>query len=373
MLEIRLNQDAELEFDYELFVDGERIAKAGVSYDDTNSFDVKVYKLEDVWRVAEHIFSDIPLEIESLELWVDFDWSEMAKGIKLKRIVGANTFEIGLKFGWSFEAWKGWFSFAEYAATFEEIVTELNNPQISWKQNGQIMLIDCWLTTTNSSPNRTIKDQILAFSQTASDLHKKVLQRLESQVTAGSLVTSFNFPEEVRIPCEQYLLYFIQFLKDLGVAATSKLTHEADQVLFTITPTNKQVALDNIRIALNDYLRLPAHSLVGFSDAENEIAIQRLVAEIHHFKSQLYLAQAMLQAKEVTIQANELIIGHQQRLLNGEIMIDSLKTPIKENEPNKEEILDGFIKITSYKGRFFELDVPKMVKYFKRIFTDKNL
>jgi hypothetical protein len=36
-------------------------------------------------------------------------------------------------------------------------------------------------------------------------------------------VTFFDFPEPVKVPCQQYLLYFVQFLKDVGVEATAEL------------------------------------------------------------------------------------------------------------------------------------------------------
>ena len=51
-------------------------------------------------------------------------------------------------------------------------------------------------------------------------------------------MTYFEFPDAVRVPCEQYLLYFAQFLRDLGVEASSELRHEVGMVLFSVTPTD---------------------------------------------------------------------------------------------------------------------------------------
>src|SRR5207248_1798988 len=85
--------------------------------------------------------------------------------------------------------------------------------------------------------------------------YKKRYEELAGQ-RANSVVMSFDFPEEIKVPCEQYLIYFAQFLKDLGVEANTSLTHEAGQVLYTVTPINKHQALDKIYQALNVYLHL---------------------------------------------------------------------------------------------------------------------
>src|SRR5215213_4701390 len=59
----------------------------------------------------------------------------------------------------------------------------------------------------------------------------------ENKQRESSNLFTFNFPEAVKIPCEQYLLYFATFLKDLGINAASNLQEEAGKVLFSVTPT----------------------------------------------------------------------------------------------------------------------------------------
>ncbi|HYJ88718.1 MAG TPA: hypothetical protein VEW46_21810 [Pyrinomonadaceae bacterium] len=60
---------------------------------------------------------------------------------------------------------------------------------------------------------------------------------------SDSVSALFEFPEEVRLPCEQYLQYFAEFLRDLGVNANTSLVQQAGQVLFTVTPTDQEQAL----------------------------------------------------------------------------------------------------------------------------------
>lgn len=184
-----------------------------------------------------------------------------------------------------------------------------------------------------------------------------------------SVARLFDFPEEVRVPCEQYLLYFGQFLRDLGVQATSDLTHKAGQVLFTVTPTDPRTALDKVRAALDVYLRLPTSPL---SDAtQNEIAVQRLESNVLRLQSDLRLASAELQAKNATIEAQQLIIQTQKGFLNGEIVFNSMKDDTPRVE-DKEELLGGIVSLATFKEKGVEVNLGELYRKLKGLFKDKE-
>src|SRR5262249_33772920 len=83
--------------------------------------------------------------------------------------------------------------------------------------------------------------------------HETILALSEN---TNSVEVVLDFPPDIKVSCEQYLLYFVQFLKDLGVDAEAELKHNAGQVLFSVIPANKDEALDKIRDALDIYLLL---------------------------------------------------------------------------------------------------------------------
>jgi len=172
-----------------------------------------------------------------------------------------------------------------------------------------------------------------------------------------SVKVVLDFPEEVKVYCEQYLLYFVQFLKDLGVSATSELRHEAGKVLFSVTPIDQNEALDKIRSALEVYLVLPSGKLTHSGD--NPIEIQRLTANIHHLQGQLSIAQAVLQAKDATIQAQQTSINN---LLSGTV-IDITPRP-----DDKEEFLGGAIALTKYQDKGVEINLAEIFRKLKRLF-----
>lgn len=221
-------------------------------------------------------------------------------------------------------------------------------------------------------PELLLTNGIAQSSNALRGFHEEVERALASRLRNDSVAMSFDFPEEVKVPCEQYLLYFVQFLRDLGVGATSELKHEAGQVLFTVTPTDTRQALDKIRTALEIYMRLPSSPVSNLSGADSEVAIQRLVANIYHLKSQLALSQAMLQAKDATIQAHQLTISNQQRLLNGEIIIESLRDVTPQPGEDKEELLGGMFAITKYEGKGFELNLPEIFRRLRKLFADEE-
>jgi DNA-binding response OmpR family regulator len=184
-----------------------------------------------------------------------------------------------------------------------------------------------------------------------------------------SVAVKFDFPEEVRVPCEQYLLYFGQFLRDLGVQATSDLSHEAGQVLFTVKPTDPRTALDKIRAALEVYLRLPTSPV---SDpTHNEIAVQRLEASVLRLQSDLRLASAELQAKNTTVEAQQLIIQTQKGLLSGEFVFDFIKD-ITPKADDKEELIGGIVSLTTYKEKGVEVNLAELYRKLKGLFKNKK-
>jgi len=226
------------------------------------------------------------------------------------------------------------------------------------------------LSVVVRDPNETLAGEARKRSDVLKRLHDLTEAALRSKLRQDSVVMRFDFPEEVRVPCEQYLLYFAQFLRDLGVSADTALTHEAGQVLFTVTPADKEQALDKIRVALNAYLHLPSNPI---GDAVNEsIAVQRLESNILRLRSDLKLAAAELQAKNTTIEAQQLIIEVQKGLLSGEVVINSIKdvTP-KPEDKDKEELLGGTVSIIPLKGKGLEINLPELFRRLKRLFKEE--
>lgn len=120
------------------------------------------------------------------------------------------------------------------------------------------------------------------------------------------IVARFDFPESNQIPGEQYLLYFSQCLRDIGITAKTSVVEEAGSVLFSVIPTDRTEALSILQEALEIYLALPSSPLVKSSDS---FAIRRLEYQIEalHFQVRSHQRELRMAGRE---------IEHQDLLLN---------------------------------------------------------
>jgi len=209
----------------------------------------------------------------------------------------------------------------------------------------------------------SIGEQISNFLTEVRSCHEKTVEILLNPSEGDSLNVLLEFPEEVKVYCEQYLVYFVQFLKDLGVEASSDIKHEAGKVLFSVTPIDKDEALDKIRAALEVYLVLPAGKLGYTSDGT--IEVQRLTANVQHLQSQMTLAQVVMQQQHATIQAQQITIN---RLLSDNVIeID----PKPEARGDKEDSLVGAMDIAIYKKNSgVEINLPEIYRRLKRLFNE---
>jgi hypothetical protein len=216
--------------------------------------------------------------------------------------------------------------------------------------------------------NSTLEAELLKACNQIQSSHDQAITFLSSKHPPHSVAMSFDFPEAVAVPCEQYLLYFAQFLKDLGVEAETALTHEAGKVLFTVTPRDRAEALDKIQSALELYLKLPTNPITDSGTSES-IEVQRLESNILRLRGDLKLAAAEVQAKDATIRAQNLIIDVHTGLLSGEILLKSVRdvTPKPEDQ---EDVIPGILALSTYEEKGVRLNLGELLRRLKTFFSN---
>lgn len=189
-------------------------------------------------------------------------------------------------------------------------------------------------------------------------------------VRKNSLVTWFNFPAPIKTSCEQYLIYFVQFLEDLGIKANSEIKEDAGRILFSVTPADGPSALGKIKEALEAYLDLPRNPEFNTAaDELSDMAVSQLKANVFFLKSQLAIAQAVLEAKDATIEALKLTTYQQRQMLTGSTSGVTEKAHENESEP----ILGDTVHLTKFEGKFLKVDMPTILRRLKRSFgIDKD-
>jgi transcriptional regulator with XRE-family HTH domain len=205
-----------------------------------------------------------------------------------------------------------------------------------------------------------------------------------------SLVTHFDFPEEVRVACTQYLVYFTRFLKEAGIEATSDVLQKAGQTLFTVSPSDDTVALSKIREALDIYLQVPVRADVNLPTAYGaDPAELGLASQVFHLKSQLTLAIAEIQSREAQLRAAEEIVRakeeviYTQRLVlhkldelaTGEVLIKSVTGSVREvmehyEEKDEEALLGNAVKVGEIEQWGVKVSLAEILRGVKQLFKD---
>lgn len=237
------------------------------------------------------------------------------------------------------EEWKKPWSIKE----FEDVCNTLSPQYLS-----DVTVSPGFQTMTFSFPvdtPSTLSNEVDIRFKKLVNLISTIEDRLQQSINENSLITYFNFPEEIRESCEQYLLYFVRFLKNVGVEADAAIEHEsgkAGQVLFKVTPKSGKQALDKVRQALNIYLQLAEVRDMGDNPAKS-IEVLRLEAQISHFQSQRSLALAEIQYKDSIIENKEELIA---QLKDHVFFLHSiLQAPTPKDDKKSKDVMGGMLTI----------------------------
>lgn len=217
-----------------------------------------------------------------------------------------------------------------------------------------------------------IKEALLSCLNYLYDRHEAIKKILRSRFSIANvmLIEEFEFPEEIRVECEQYLIYFSRFLSEIGINAKNAISNNiTGKTLFSVMPDHKEQALSQIREALDIYLNLPRNNSINPMNPSMDLASQQLAANIYHLKSQLMLANAIIQQKEMLIEQQGRLINQQG--IAGDILLKSLKKHDNQEE-DTENLVGELVKIKKAEWEFIELDLPEMLRWLKNKFNKKN-
>lgn len=259
--------------------------------------------------------------------------------------------DLDLRFTPDLRNWKFPFTVSEYFALFSDIWNEKYKSEGNINEESFENEVEIIIEFVSINLEQTIVSELSKYGKFLLEVHEKTIEKLKSSVDRHSVSALFNFPEEIRVPCEQYLLYFVQFLRDLGINATRNLKEEAGKILFTVTPTDDVEALDKIREALAIYLKLP-ESPILYNESFAAMKLQQQIENLQHsqrmaarelqFTEKLLIAQSeTIQEKNLTISQQQSVIEQQNKIIekitSKSIMVDSL-----ENKDELEKFCEGF-------------------------------
>jgi hypothetical protein len=162
--------------------------------------------------------------------------------------------------------------------------------------------------------------------------------KYEEESFQSTFTKFFNFPSEYSTICSQYLMWFGEFLKNLGIEADVHTEPKSGQTALIVSPKENPELLEEIEKLFYQYLALPYAELLPASKQtpEEVYAYQSAMSQIGNLKNQIQMKDSMLQLQQATNSAltEKLILQANQPLL-----LESLK------DEKKYEFFGGLISI----------------------------
>jgi hypothetical protein len=254
--------------------------------------------------------------------------------------------------------WARPYSLAEYAEAFQNAVNNLALPGIRYFEEDEIISNGVGIRCRVVSGNPVVNDELDRLGGMLKNVQAKTEELLLTTTRKNAVTTFFRFPAAVRTACEQYLIYFVQFLEDLGIKAETEIKEDARRVLFSVTPQDGPGALEKVRQALEVYLRLPSTPNFGTAAGQYpDLAVQQLHANVLHLQSQLMLAKVSLQAQDATIEVLRLSNYQYRQLISSE----------EKPKAQTEALIGDTVHVTKIEGKGLKIDLPLILKRLKRV------
>lgn len=332
----------------------EYIYKSAGFYDDEV---VEILLAHSFGEIGKH-FTQIGFNLERdwWDDWLDFD-------VYCNKYFEERFPRIRVNLRVETEHWAKPWSLVEFSKALAKTVDTYNNPNISYFQEDEEFVgngfgVEFLIEDTSS----IIKSHIDECVNILKDVIDKTNNYLIANIDKESLTTYFQFPESVKTACNQYLVYFAQFVADIGIEVDTELKQVSNSTtLFKITPLNKEEALTNIKEALSIYLQAPSMNDFEIQTANfNDIAVSQWQANIFHLKSQLAISRTLLQAKDALIE-NLQLSNYQYR------QIVEQKTQIKPADKD-EELIKDIVTVKKFDGKGFSVNFPEILRRLKRVF-----
>ncbi|QRQ99492.1 hypothetical protein [Dyadobacter sandarakinus] len=269
-----------------------------------------------------------------------------------------------------FVNWNKPYSIAEMAEEISLIITSDNNPMYKYfEYDDEIITNGFGFVLGYINEDSTIFELETEIQEYIENLIDRAISSISNRLYPDVLLTSFIFPEPIKTSCKQYLVYFAQFLADLGVDASTEIKEDAHGTLFKIIPKDKDASLEQIRDALSIYLNAPtADNLVLIQKETNyDISVMQWQANILHLQSHLLITNSLLQLKDATIEQLKLSNYQYENMIKARPAIENVK------EGGEEEVIKGVLSVTKYEGQGFSINLPEILRIMKRkLFRESN-
>lgn len=209
-------------------------------------------------------------------------------------------------------------------------------------------------------PIETELGYLLSFGENAIN---DITEELKFIGASQSLITYFKLPDNYIVPFTQYLVYFQQFLSDLGIDVSSDIKYQSNKLLLKIIPLNEDQNLNDIANLLTKFISTAESNNLDivFNDFKDISAVQwkhvikNMQTEIKFLTQLLEQKSAIIENKNSSIELLELTNLQYKQLI---------KTSKISQE--KEDVIPNILSVKKFDGKFFSINLPELLRMLKR-------
>ncbi len=325
---------------------------------------------DDVSRIADFTLSVLPtwerIEFHFGDTGTELSTWQFGKvNLHLRESAGSETTEVQFEVDFDSEFWNKPYSVADLAEAILEVVDRDPTLGFEYWQFHENTAITGFGLSRQISVTSTVRNVV--------ELHTaalRIAEMIEAEIfrSSGTVVLPFCFPESLRVACEQYLMYFAQFLSDLGIEAETEIKEERGKVLFRVNPRDKREALVYIEQALAQYLLMPTLSdLESVTRGLTDVAVQQLKANVLHFQSQIILLRAVLEQKSATIAAQNAQISALEERIDMRQFLPAQGS--SKPGSDAETVIEGVLTVKDFEKSGVVIKLPEILRKLKRSFS----
>lgn len=157
-----------------------------------------------------------------------------------------------------------------------------------------------------TNPVKAINETYQLVRLQIEKIYEQSIVQLNKKIKDKILIKIFEFPEEYRTICSQYLIWFGEFLENLGIHALVSTENEETKTKLIISSEGSQDVRDEIEKLFYSYLSLPYSEYLPEKtrdiSLEHKFFISHLNSQIDNFKTQIDMKNAIIEMKNTHIQ-----------------------------------------------------------------------
>jgi hypothetical protein len=220
--------------------------------------------------------------------------------------------------------------------------------------------INIKLKVSNEDANSNLAQLIDRHSSKIKKIVEEEKIKLTNKNIEAVFVKVFNFPSEYKNICSQYLMWFGEFLRNLGIKANVSTQQNIKQTVLIVSPERNGELLTQVEQLFYQYIQLPYMETLSPQQAlspQELHAYQSAVMQVQHLQTQVQMKDAVIASYKAT---NIELMKQAESHHSQKILLDSLE------EDKKYEFFGGALKIpikqTIGKNGKVEIDLSKIFR-----------